>query len=100
LCRVSDISTIEQVNLLKEPFESLNLTHLTFAEQFNHTVDNLPSSLTHLTFGDWFNQAVDNLPGPLTHITFGVCFNHPVDKLPSSLIYLKVETKFFQSTNW
>ena len=32
-----------------------------------------PSKLTHLTFCDNFNQSVDNLPDSLTHLTIGNC---------------------------
>ena len=65
------------------------LTHLTFGDSFNKSVDNLPNLLTHLTFGKSFNKSVDNLPNSLTHLTFGKSFNQTVDNLPNSITYLK-----------
>jgi len=57
---------------------------------FDQSIDYLlPSSITHLTFGDKFNQTVDNLPPSLTHLIFGYYFNQPVDLLPHSLLFLK-----------
>jgi hypothetical protein len=74
-----NVRKITGVNNLDEVVLFEHLTHLTFDEDFNQPVNNLPqgltpleesrrSWLTHLTFGRNFNQEVDNLPQSLTHL--------------------------------
>jgi len=43
------------------------LTHITFGNQFNHPVDNLPPSLTHLTFGIQQLEKSETLCGSSSH---------------------------------
>jgi hypothetical protein len=74
-----------------------NLTHLTFGDCFNKSVNETLVNLTHLTFGTQFNQLVI-LPTNLTHLTFGTQFNQPVI-LPTNLTHLTFSYKFNQSIN-
>jgi hypothetical protein len=64
---------------------------LTFGDEFNQPLDNLPQSLTHLeesrrsclthlTFNREFNQSVDNLPENLIYLSFGEYFNKEISK--------------------
>ncbi len=48
------------------------LKYLSFGDNFNHTINNLPNSITNLTFGRYskFNQYIDNLPTTITNIIF------------------------------
>jgi len=81
-----------------------SLTHLTFGNSFNQSVENITfpvdGSLTHLTFGFYFNKPIDNLilPTTLTHLSFGDFFDQRVDKLmlPNSLIHLEFGYYFDQ----
>lgn len=72
---------------------------LTFGDDFNQPVDNLPQSLTHLTFGHDFNQPVDNMPQSLTHLTFGDRFNQPVGNLPQFLTHLTLPRRYERTLN-
>jgi hypothetical protein len=74
--------------------ESLSITHITFGQHFNTSVNSLPHSLTKLTFGQYFNKSVNSLPPSRTQLTFGQCFNQPVDLLPPSLTHLQFGQKF------
>lgn len=76
-----------------------SITHLTFGDDFNKPVDNLPNSITHLTFGEFFNKSVDNLPNSITHLTFGANFNKSVDKLPNSITHLTFDVCFIKSVD-
>lgn len=52
-----------------------NITHLEFCREFNTPINNrdlLPNSITNLNFGNEFNQSVDHLPSNLTTLTFGI----------------------------
>jgi hypothetical protein len=62
---------------------------------FNQKIDNLQYCLclTHLTFGNNFNQKVDNLPKNLTHLTFDRYFNQKIDNLPITLKEIKIYNK-------
>ncbi len=75
------------------------IIHLTFGRDFDKPVDKLPNSITHLTFGYWFNQSVDHLPNSITHLTFGDWFNQLVDKLPDSITHLTFGSRFNQSVD-
>ncbi len=72
------------------------LTHITFGDDFNSSLDYLPPRLTHLTLGYCFDQPVDNLPNTLAHLVFGSHFTQNVDKLPKSLVHLVLGRDFDQ----
>jgi len=76
-----------------------SITHLTFGDDFNKSIDHLPNSITHLTFGNSFNQSIDKLPNSITHLTFGVCFNKSVDNLPNSITHLTFGEFFNKSVD-
>jgi hypothetical protein len=67
---------------------TLPLTHITFGDDFDHHIDNLPLSLSHLTLGNNFNHPVDHLPPSLLHLTIGLNFTQPIDHLPPQLTSL------------
>ncbi len=71
-----------------------SITHLEFGNNFNRPVNNLPNSITHLTFGNNFEQSVDNLPNLITHLTFGHWFNLLVNNLPNSITHLTFGERF------
>ncbi len=77
----------------------MGITHLTFGNNFNQPVNNLPLGITHLTFDGAFNQSVNNLPLGVTHLSFGFQFNQPVDCLPPSITHLTFGCNFNQSVN-
>jgi len=87
--QLATIDKLEQLDSLPS-----SLTHLTFADSFNHPLDNetLPPLLTQLTFGWQFNQPLDNvtLPPTLKQLTFGCRYNQPLDgvTLPPTLTLL------------
>jgi hypothetical protein len=41
------------------------------------------NNLSHISFDDDFNQSIEDLPKTLTSLTFGYCFNQPINNLPS-----------------
>lgn len=60
-----------------------------FGDDFNQSIDNLPTTLKILILGNNFNQSVDNLPKKLNSlIILNLNFNQSVDNLPSNLIHL------------
>lgn len=76
-----------------------HITHLTFSDQFDESIDNkLPSSVTHLVFGIHFNKLIKCcLPKSITHLSFCVYFDQPIAGcLPDSLICLKLGFFFNQ----
>ncbi len=78
----------------------LNITHLTFGDNFNQKIDNcIPKRVTHLIFGYSFNQKIDNcIPKGVTHLTFGWCFNQEIDGcIPSSVTHLIFGFRFNQN---
>jgi len=74
---------------------------LTFCEDFNEEINDLPNSLTHLKFGRNFNKPINYLPINLTHLTFHyrTNFNQPVDNLPNNLTHLELWGDFNQELN-
>lgn len=68
-----------------------------FRDDFNESIDNLPSSLEELEFSpnSIFNKSVDNLPCTLKKITFGKHFNIPINNLPQNLEYLNIQSEYF-----
>jgi len=77
------------LGLINEPNHNimdLMVTHLTFDNFFDQSIDNcIPESVTHIMFGRNFNQPVDNLPQLITHISFGPMFNQTIDNVPMSV---------------
>jgi hypothetical protein len=78
------------------PYLHKNIYRLSFGNNFNQDVSNLPQLLTNLQFGNNFNQDVSNLPIGLKILAFGNNFNNNVDYLPNSLEYLKFGFYFNQ----
>jgi hypothetical protein len=60
----------------------LNLTHLTFNNEFNSALEkgSLPTTLTHLVLGNKFNQEIhkDELPASLLSLNFGSGFSQKI----------------------
>jgi hypothetical protein len=83
---------INIINFLHE-----NFYHIEFSENFNYSVDNLPSELKNVQFGRLFNQPVDNLPLGLIRLQTGEQFNYSIDKLPESLEMLSLGKCFSQN---
>ena len=92
---------LSRINYKKNPLKELRyplsvkpkkypsgLTHLTFCNNYNQSINKLPYTLTHLTFGNDFNQPIDNLPNSLINLILGDNFNQQIDNLPNSLINL------------
>ena len=86
------IFLLKQINC-EHLFDSI--THLTFDNSFNETVNTLSATLTHLTFGYYFNQKVDTLPATLKQLTFGYWFNQKVDALPATLAHLTFGNNYY-----
>lgn len=72
---------------------------LTFDDDFNQFVDDLPSSILSLTFQWDFDQEVDSLPLSLSRLSFGANFDHPVDHLPLFLSHLSFGYRFNRSVD-
>jgi hypothetical protein len=70
------------------------ITHLTFHNDFNKTITELPATLTHLRFGCNFNQKVKNLPRSLLYLSFGNLFDHSINSLPPKLTHLYLGCAF------
>src|SRR5437868_1164547 len=87
LCHVSDLNTITSF---------IHLTHISFHDDFNQPLTDLPAALTHLTLGRDFNQPLTDLPAALTHLTLGHCFNQPLTDLPAALTHLTLGYCFNQ----
>ena len=81
---------IEKIDFTQVP----NLTHITFGNSFNDSVDNLPFSLLYLKLGNSFRKEVDHLPPNLHTLILGQTFNQPLDHLPSTLKHLELGTAF------
>jgi hypothetical protein len=82
-------------NIFNENVNNLpsTLTHITFNDEFDKSVDNLPH-LLYLKFGDQFNKSVDDLPSSLKYLIFGKDFNQLVDCLPNNLVCLEFYSKY------
>ena len=52
----------------------INIKRLTFSNESNQPIDNLPNKITHLTLGRSFNQSIKNLPITITHLNFNYRF--------------------------
>ena len=109
--KIKDISNISKLNIFpdypeletlefifNQPIDdffssfpkSVRLTHITFYEDFNQSIDNLRhlNYLTHLTFHHEINRPINILPINLTHLILKF-FDQPIDNLQSnSLTYL------------
>lgn len=75
-----------------------NLAYLTFGDDFNGPVDELPPRLIHLELGKNFNRSMDALPSSLVGLRIrdeGV-FNQPIDHLPPNLGTLRLGRSFDQ----
>ena len=77
----------------------LSVNTITFGEDFNEKIYNLPKNLKSIIFGKSFNQSVDNLPESLQSIVFGDSFNQSVDKLPQNIQSITFGRSFKQSIN-
>eukprot|EP01112_Ceratiomyxa_fruticulosa_P018082 TRINITY_DN5735_c0_g1_i2.p1 TRINITY_DN5735_c0_g1~~TRINITY_DN5735_c0_g1_i2.p1 ORF type:complete len:347 (-),score=39.08 TRINITY_DN5735_c0_g1_i2:25-1065(-) len=95
-----------------------SLKYLTFANEYNRPIQNLPSNITNIQFGTNYNQPLrpnslppnlislkfgfdfnhvvseENLPSKLTHLHFSNSFNQPIQSLPKTLIVLKFGLRF------
>lgn len=102
--------TPEKIETISWP---TGLMHLKLGQNFEGTLENLPSSLTHLTLPMYFDEPLLSLPicnslthitfdkfgtfngqfdghlfPHLTHLTFGAVFNQPINNLPKILTHL------------
>ena len=80
-----------------KPAPHTKLTHLVFGEEFNQSVNFLPSTITHLFFGSNFDKSVDRLPNSLIVISFGTNFNKIINNLPPKLEEIELGLEFNQS---
>lgn len=71
-----------------------NIVEITFGQEFNYSVDNLPKKLRVLQFGKNFNQPINNLPKTVEILVLGWFFNQPIDNLPQNLKILVIGCKF------
>lgn len=61
-----------------------SLTSLILGHEFNHSIDNLPSSLTFLELGHKFNKPISQFPSSLTKFNLhSICFSSSICKFPS-----------------
>jgi hypothetical protein len=94
-----------------------SLTHITFDNYFNGTLEHLPPSITfikagdsfdsdicylpklkYLIFGKFFDKPVSNLPPTLVHLTINsIAFDQSVSRLPSSLTHLSIASAAFNN---
>ncbi len=80
-------------NYCLQPIPS-TVTYVTFCNDFNRSVDNLPSSILHIRFQN-YNQRVDHLPPNLKSIKFGQTFNQPIDCLPPTVESIRFKGSAF-----
>ena len=101
ICCFNTLTHLTFGNNFNKPVDNLpgSITNLTFGNNFNKPVDNLPCSITNLTFYGSFNQLVDNLPCSITNLTFGYHFNQTVDNLPCSITSLTFGAIFDKSVD-
>ena len=81
------------------------IKEIMFHNDFNESINDgsiLPNTLTHITFGENFNQSINNLPNSMFYLKFGRNFDQTIDHLPDSIIHLEFdqqEGRFNQPTN-
>lgn len=73
------------------------LIDLQFGYDFNQDVSNLPVGLKRLAFGHKFNNLVEYLPDGIEHLTFGYYFNQDISNLPHSIKFIGFGCKFNNS---
>jgi hypothetical protein len=56
---------------------------------FYQPVNHLPNSITHLTFGDVFNKSVENLPKSIIRLTFYSNYQH-FNSIPPYVFSIKI----------
>jgi len=72
-----------------------------YSPVYNNTLNNLPSSLLFLDLSlTEFDHPVDQFPSSLQHLLLSPVFNHSISSLPKSLEYLKVGLAFNQSVDY
>ena len=74
-----------------------NSDTLRYINNFNLSVDDLPSNIKTIFFGDDFNQPVDNLPNSVVQIHFGKSFNQSLNKLPKSVKNISLPDTYNQN---
>ena len=77
--------SVDNLSVFNQEIGKKGLKSLTFGNNFNQSVDNLPSGLEELVLGDNFNQSVDNLPSGLQELTISKNYDKPLDKLSPSV---------------
>ena len=82
-----------------KPRPTTKITHLIFGNEFNQTVNYLPTTLTHIFFGSSFDKPIDNLPNSIEVIVLGSSFNKVINNLPTNLIGITFGEKFNQQVN-
>ena len=50
---------------------------------------NLPNSITHLTFGEKFNHSLNNLPDVLEYLYLSINYNQKISNIPKGLKKIK-----------
>jgi hypothetical protein len=79
-----------------QDLETYKIKEISFSDNFDYPVDDLPNYITHIDFGYDFNQKVHNLPSNLQELRFGYNFNQSVDNLSKNITYLEFGYKFNQ----
>lgn len=92
--KIINIKNIKQLKMIT----AINpkISHLHFANSFNQKLkDLLPVDLTHLSFGDDYNKILPPLPRGLLQLIFGVSYNQCfIYVLPKTLKQLKFGYRF------
>jgi len=70
------------------------ITHVTFGEEFDAPLLELPASVTHFTMGHEFNQPMFTLHNGLIKFTMGNAFNQPRFVIPASVTEFKMGRSF------
>ena len=75
------------------------ITHLTFDDNFDQPIINIPNTVKYLTFGFYFNRSINNvIPNGVIHLIFGCKFNLIIrDTIPNSVTHLTFGCKFYVS---
>ena len=75
------------------------ITHLIFGNEFNQSVNYLPTTITHIFFGSSFNKSIDNLPNSIEVLVLGTSFNIEINNFPINLKEITFGEEFNQLIN-
>lgn len=77
-----------------------SVENIIFGRCFNNNVDYLPEKLSSIKFGDFFNKSIDNLPINIKIIFFGSHFCQKIDNLPIGIEILKINNNILKNVNY